>query len=95
MAYYSTDPTLVNFEKGFLSDDNMIQDPTYVGFKILFDFSINSPLFYDGTDSPSAAQYLRDIGLFDASAKLVRFTQLLQKLSKNADYYFQTLRDLG
>lgn len=95
MPYLSTDDSVNKFEKGFLTDsDKTIQDPTYLGFKLLFDFSFNSPLFYLGNDHPSAYNYLNSIGRNSAAEQIKKHRDLLENLSKTADHYFQTISGL-
>src|SRR5690606_35723183 len=94
MPFLSTDPTSNKFQKGFLSNDKLAEDPTYMGWKILFDFTENSPLFYLGEDKPSAYQYLRNINMPVRAEMIKKFRNLLENLSKTADYYFQSISGL-
>ena len=94
MPINSFDPSTTKFQKGFLNDSNHIEDPTYFGFKVLFDFSGNSPLFHLEQDKPSAYQYLINTNRKPQAELLKRAIEYLTYLSKSADYYFQSIKGL-
>jgi len=76
-----------------------IDDPTYLGFTLIFD--ITSPLFNGaiGGDSststvesePSAVGYLEKIGESDRANYLRAFIQGIREINANRPYYWQTI----
>lgn len=93
MPIDSFDGSVQKFQKGFLST-NIVDDPTYFGFKIIFDWTSNSPLFYLNNDQPSAYYYLRNIGMHEKAEMIKKFREILENLNKYADYYFQAISGL-
>jgi len=82
-----------------------LDDPTYLGFSLLFD--ISSPLFNGATvgdpadpgtnipDGESALGYLITVGQADRAKYLKAFIQGLQEINKTRPYYWQTVEGLS
>jgi hypothetical protein len=101
--FYGVRNKVNNFRKGFVFD--AYDQPTYLTFALDFrfenldanqDVSRSSPLFVDGSpDTPMSAQtYLGSIGHKDKEANLKRFKQILEYLTFNAPWYFQSIQGL-
>ena len=78
-----------------------IQDPTVLGFKLLFYFdNISSPLLFglsrDINDAPvnSAAHFLKKIGDTQRLYYLEKFIYLLSGINTQCPWYFQSLTGL-
>lgn len=93
-----------NFRKGTILD--AYDQPTYISFALDFRFEEtnnsaqdilwSSPLFSKGgADNPNSAQtYLGSIGHKDKELNLVKFGSILEYLTFNAPWYFQSILGL-
>jgi hypothetical protein len=94
-----------NFRKGTLLDP--YDQPTYISFALDFRFEEteslatdilwSSPLFSKGSaDNPNSAQtYLGSIGYKDMEGSLAKFKSILEYLTFNAPWYFQSISGLN
>ena len=76
--------------------NKFLDDPTYLGFSIFFDFQ-NSPLLYISDDSALEGDYAYKylMSVSPARARLLKsFVQSLQYLQNNKPYVFQTVDGL-
>ena len=96
--FYPLNSYMDKFIKGYTSNNinpstNLkYEDPTYLGFNLMIMFdSKDSPLFYEGTDSPSAIRYLENIGYSDKALMLKEMKKVLRRLTIEQPYYFQTV----
>jgi hypothetical protein len=103
--FYGVRNKVDNFRKGFLLDP--YDQPTYLTFALDFrfestaqtlagDFLWASPLFEKGgKDNPNSAQtYLGSIGHKDKEQSLEKFKSILEYLTFNAPWYFQSISGL-
>jgi hypothetical protein len=102
--FYGVRNKVNNFRKGFLLDP--YDQPTYLTFALDFRFEStnvtgrdmlwSSPLFEPGgADNTFSAQtYLGSIGHKDKEASLVKFKSILEYLTFNAPWYFQSITGL-
>lgn len=104
--FAAIDKHINNFNKGFLtSAQGGHEDPTYVGFRFVFDFDPVSrnienaytadPLFSERAELESAQRYLRANGYHERANALVKFKEILRSLVNDTPWYFQTLEGLG
>ena len=103
--FYGVRNKVDNFRKGFFLDP--YDQPTYLTFALDFrfetanttvnDFLWSSPLFEKGgEDSPNSAQtYLGSIGYKDKEQNLAKFKSILEYLTFNAPWYFQSIQGLS
>ena len=81
--YYATDPFL------------LYQDPTYLGFKLLFEFDQpTSGLLSRKTHMNTAMGYLNSIGDQYRVTYLSKFVDLLEGINKKTPWFFQTIEGL-
>ncbi len=98
------DKNINSFNKGFLTGTG-IEDPTYLGFKLIFDFDpvhrdhetgqTHDPLFATSGSLESATRYLRAIGYPKRAQMLEEFKEILRYLVKESPWYFQQITGLG
>lgn len=91
--YYATDPYL------------LYQDPTWLGFKLLFFFDQpDSRLLYSGPSKDSdskdlipntAYTYLKNIGDEERADYMQKFVNHLREINKRTPWFFQTIEGLG
>lgn len=107
--FSSYDQIVQNFHKGFnVNPQAATEDPTYMGFKFIFDFNpshrdpldmtTHDPLFADignGNGLDSAEQYLSDIGFTSKSNMIRAFKENLRDINANTPYYFQSIEGVG
>jgi hypothetical protein len=95
------DPGAEKFVKSnlsFTTDPYLLyQDPTILGFKLLFFFNnTGSKLLSTGDKVPNTAYtYLNNIGDYARASYLKKFVNHLQKISTNTPWFFQTLDGLA
>ena len=81
--YYATDPFL------------LYQDPTYLGFKLLFEFDQpTSGLLSRNTHINTAMGYLNSIGDQYRVTYLSKFVDILEGVNKKTPWFFQTIEGL-
>lgn len=96
-----TDPGVNKFSKTNLyysTDDYMIfQDPTWLGFKLLFFFDQpDSRLLSKVEDRPNTAYtYLKNIGQNTRANLLKKFVDHLQQMNQKTPWFFQKITGLG
>lgn len=102
--FYGVRNKVDNFKKGFLLDP--YDQPTYLTFALDFrfestnvatsDFLWSSPLFEKGGENnPNSAQtYLGSIGYKDKENNLAKLKSILEYLTFNAPWYFQSISGL-
>lgn len=102
--FYGIRNKVDNFKKGFFLDP--YDQPTYLTFALDFrfesidnqsiDFLWSSPLFEKGgtSKSNSTQTYLGSIGYKDKEASLAKFKSILEYLTFNAPWYFQSISGL-
>lgn len=76
--------------------NKILDDPTYVGFNIFFDF-VNSPLFFISDDNSIAGDYAYKYltNVSPPRAELLKiFVNSLQYIQNNKSYIFQTITGL-
>lgn len=98
------DKNINNFHKGFLTTDRF-SDPTYLGFKLVFDFNpvtrnpetgqTDDPLFSEDAGLESAIRYLKSTGYPNRAIMLQEFKKLLQKINTDTPWYWQSLNGLN
>lgn len=104
--YAAIDKNINAFHKGFASTtQGGYEDPTYLGFKLYFDFNpshrnmetgeTDDPLFATDTSLESAQNYLRNIGMPTRANMLKKFKEMLQFVNKNTPWYFQSIEGLA
>ncbi len=74
------------------------EDPTYIGFKVMFNFNEDnsSPLFNEGAgSSASAINYLNNVNRQTESKLLTRFKNVLRTLNTTYEYMFQSVSGLS
>jgi hypothetical protein len=82
------------------------EDPTYLGFKLIFDFNpimdletglTTSPLFApaDGSGLESAQAYLSAIGYKEKARMIAEFGGMLKWINQNTPYYFQSIEGVA
>jgi len=96
------DQNINTFHKGFTTtEQGKYEDPTYLGFKLVFDFNpahrnfetgqTDDPLFSEDTSLESAMQYLKATGYKNRAEMLKKFKDTLQFVNETTPWYFQTL----
>lgn len=96
------DRNIDSFHKGFKTRNGGCEDPTYLGFKFLFDFdpvakdpetgmTMDSLFASPGTTLDSAEQYLTNIGYGSKASMMREFGVLLEDINSNSPWFFQTL----
>jgi len=96
-----TDPGVNKFSKTNLyysTDDYMLfQDPTWLGFKLLFFFDQpDSRLLSKVEDRPNTAYtYLKSIGQNKRADLLSKFVNHLQQMNEKTPWFFQKISGLG
>ena len=95
------------FNKGVISSvQGGYEDPTYLGFRLMFDFSpahvnddtllTDNPLFADpNSDIDSAQRYLRANGYPKRAAMLAEFKTNLEYINSKSPWYFQSIEGLA
>lgn len=87
-----------NFGRSFLNDNSepflKYQDPTYFGFKILFDFNKINGLLADASNINSASAYLTRIGDKVRLNYLQTFINLLRNISTQTAWFFDSISGL-
>lgn len=73
---------------------DLLNDPTYTGFKIYFHFASTSGLFADEQYSNSALAYLKRIGHTGRYLALKNFIQVFQRLSMQSQWLFKSITGL-
>lgn len=101
------DANVNQFFKGFrLTDEGGYQDPTMLGFKLLFDFNPHQDHDAGGTTSclfapaedlelDSAERYLKAIGHPQKAKMVVEFKKMLQYINKSTPWYFQSIEGVN
>lgn len=97
------DSNIRKFFKGFLVTDPY-SDPTYIGFKLIFNFEpisrnpetglTDDALFATDGGLDSAMNYLRATGNDTRAEHLKQFKELLKQINEQMPWYFQTLSGL-
>lgn len=107
MAINNKHKVVQNFLAAHLTargDEFFQDDPTVMGFNILFSFNdtpsefpstTHSPLFNEQRGRDSAINYLKAIGEPERAESLKEFKNRLQTLSQKFPYYFQELSGLN
>jgi hypothetical protein len=101
--FYGVRNKVDNFKKGLFMDP--YDQPTYLTFALDFRFEsldiggdplTSSPLFEKGSENNylSAQTYLGSIGYKDKEANLSKFKSILEYLTFNAPWYFQSISGL-
>lgn len=96
------DKNIDKFFKGFLSIPNEgFSDPTYLGWKFVFDFNptnrnqetgeTDNPLFSENDSLESAIRYLKATGYPNRAIMLQKFKANLEYINKETPWYWQTL----
>lgn len=95
-----TDEHRNKFVKGLYKDPLAINDPTFLGFTLLFDWQ-DSPLFRDDIDNgatyeytDSAYRYLERIGQSQKQLQLKQFKEKLQTVNRDMPWYWQSIEGL-
>lgn len=104
---FAIDKDVNNFMKGFAAtDQGGFEDPTYLGFRFVFDFDptfrdfatslTTSPLFAPGDgDLESAARYLR-ANAYPVRAKMIEeFKESLRYINSQTPWYWQSIDGLA
>lgn len=102
--FYGVRNKVDNFKKGLFMDP--YDQPTYLTFALDFRFESlelgedllsASPLFEKGSENNyySAQSYLGSIGYKDKEANLAKFKSILEYLTFNAPWYFQSVQGLS
>jgi len=100
------DQNINKFFKGFLTTkQGGFEDPTYLGFRLVFDFTPNQrnletgqtddPLFAEDPTLESAIRYLEATGYPNRAGMLRTFKANLQYINKETPWYFQTISGLN
>lgn len=94
-----TDNTVNRFKKTNLLYTNdpylLYQDPTYLGFKLLFEFDMpTSGLLSRKPHTNTALGYLKGIGDENRQNYLIKFVDLLQNINTTTPWFFQTIEGL-
>lgn len=107
--FASYDQIVQNFHKGFKNrPQGATEDPTYLGFKFIFDFNpthrdpldkMTHDALFAEAENPhgleSAEKYLNDIG-YKEKAKMIRaFKKNLEYINSVTPYYFQSVEGVG
>ena len=86
------------FSKGLLTGDGAYQDPTALGFQLLFDYVDvpGSPLLVDSEDTPGTAlNYLKNIGDGKRMYYLKQFIKVLRMVNKDSPWYWQSIEGIN
>lgn len=96
MAQHYTDRAVNAFKKTNNRDDPFValQDPTKLGFKLLFDFNDIGLLNDNKNKKNTAMNYLYNIGDTNRMGYLASFIKLLKRINSEAPWYFQTIEGL-
>jgi hypothetical protein len=70
------------------------EDPTTLGFNLMFSYDETSPLFNDTEKGESAVKYLKAIGEEKAAEELTEFRERMRVLTFDYPYFFQTITGL-
>jgi len=94
------------FHKGFMTTvQGGFEDPTYLGFKLAFDFDpthrnfengmTDDPLFSTDASLESAQRYLKATGFSNRAEMLERFKQNLRFINTQSPWFFQSITGLN
>lgn len=100
------DQNINKFFKGFLTTkQGGYEDPTYLGFRLVFDFDpiqrnfetgqTDDPLFAESENLESATRYLEATGYPNRAKMLRTFKENLRYINKETPWYFQTISGLN
>lgn len=104
---FAVDKDINNFLKGYVLYGNGNEDPTYLGFRFVFNFTPTfrdfgthmtlDPLFVTGDNSEleSAERYLRANAYPKRAAMLAEFRRLLSYINGFTPWYWQKIEGLG
>lgn len=98
MSSQDLDPGMHRFRKTnlfYTTDPYMLyQDPTILGFKLLFDTHSDGLLCLDPSNKNSALNYLIRIGQTDRAKILYKFINHLKQLNNTTPWFFQGIKGL-
>lgn len=98
-TYYNDNYAIENFVNVFLDSADtdsfkVLNDPTFIGFKLFFHFDKQSGLLADERFTNSALAYLKRIGEEDRYQLLIRFINVLSKVNSICPWIFQSVTGL-